>query len=263
MIGRIRTGLALLLVAGVTIPLGPVQWLAIRTGFPRPSLVPRLWHRVASRALGMRVRVTGRIAADRPLLLVSNHVSWIDIVAIGAAADVSFIAKSEMAGWPVAGWLARMQRTVFVERERRRKSGEQANEIGSRLLDGDVMVLFAEGTTGDGNAVLPFKSTLFGAAKMALTGGASERVFIQPMAIAYTRFHGMPMQRIHMPMAAWIGDADLMPHAGALLKEGAIDVELRFGEPFAFDAVSDRKAVAALAEAEVRRLHAEALRNPA
>lgn len=146
MIGRIRTGLALLLVAGVTIPLGPVQWLAIRTGFPRPSLVPRLWHRVASRALGMRVRVTGRIA-DLPPLLVSNHVSWIDIVAIGAAAEVPFIAKSEMAGWPVAGWLARMQRTVFVERERRRKSGEQANEIRSRAPDGDVMVLFAEGTT--------------------------------------------------------------------------------------------------------------------
>lgn len=262
MLGRIRTGLALLLVAMVTAVLGPVQWFAVRTGFPRPSLIPKLWHRIALKALGIRVRVTGRLATDRPLMLVANHISWTDIVVIGAVAEVSFIAKSEMAGWPVAGWLARMQRTVFVERDRKRKSGEQASEIGSRLAGGDVMVLFAEGTTADGNAILPFKTTLFGAAKTALAGGASERVFIQPVAVAYTRLHGMPIQRIHMRLAAWIGDAELAPHAGSLLREGALDVELRFGEPFAFTPASDRKSAAGRAEAEVRQLHAGALRNP-
>ena len=105
------------------------------------------------------------------------------------------------------------------------------------------MVLFAEGSTSDGNLIMPFKSTLFGAAEMAIRGGAADTVYIQPVAITYMRVHGMPMGRQHRPLAAWIGDSDLVPHFGAMLREGAIDVDVHFGEPVAFDAGSDRKAV--------------------
>ena len=73
------------------------------------------------------------MAAGRPLLLVSNHVSWTDIIVIGAQGDLSFVAKADMVGWPVFGWLSTLQRTIFVERDKTRKSGEQANDIGSRL----------------------------------------------------------------------------------------------------------------------------------
>ncbi|MDP1363256.1 hypothetical protein, partial [Klebsiella variicola] len=83
-----------------------------------------------------------------------------------------------------------------------------ANEIGARLAKGDAMVLFAEGTTGDGNMVLPFKTTLFGAASMAIAEGAADEVFIQPVAIAYTRLHGVPLGRRWRPVASWIGDQD-------------------------------------------------------
>src|SRR5699024_2425680 len=138
----------------------------------------------------------------------------------------SFIAKADMATWPVMGWLARLQRTIFIERERRRTSGKQAGEIGRRLAAGEAVVLFAEGTTGDGNLVLPFKSTLFGAATMALQEGAIDKVYIQPLTIAYTRIQGMPMGRRGRSLAAWIGDTELAPHAATLLKEGAVDVEL-------------------------------------
>ena len=124
------------------------------------------------------------------------------------------------------------------------------------------MVLFAEGTTADGNIILPFKSTLFGAARMVLDEGLAERVVVQPLAVAYTRFHGMPMNRMHRPLVSWIGDADLVPQIGALLREGAVDVEVRFGEPFEFTARSNRKHVSAQTEGEVRRLHVEALRRP-
>lgn len=261
MIGKVRTVYALTLVGAATLLLAPVHYSALKLGFPRATLVPLLWHRAALRALGLRVRVRGEICGERPLLIAANHVSWLDIMVIGAVAPVSFIAKSETSGWPFIGWLARMQRTVFIERERRRKSGEQASEIGARLAAGDGMVLFAEGTTADGNIVLPFKSTLFGAAKAALENAETGRVFIQPMAIAYTRLHGMPMQRVHRPLVSWIGGADLVPQIRALVKEGAVDVEVIFGECFDFTTASHRKDAAARAEQQVRQMHAAALRD--
>lgn len=261
MIGWLRLVVGLAIAATVTPPLLLYQLAAMRLG-GRATAAPRLWHRIVIRLLGIRIHRIGSIAAERPLLIASNHVSWSDIVVLGSIADVHFIAKAEMATWPVFGLLAKCQRSVFVDRDQRRRSGAQASEIGARIADGDPMVLFAEGTTGDGNVMLPFKSTLFGAAKAAMTDGGAERVYIQPVAIVYTRLHGMPMGRQHRVHAAWIGDSVLVPHIGALLREGAMDVEVHFGAPIAFTAQSRRKEVAAAAEAEVRRMMASALANP-
>ena len=132
-------------------------------------------------------------------------MSWKDILVLGSVADVVFIAKSEVRGWPVLGWLARLQRSVFVEREARRKTGAQAGEVSRRMLDGEVVVLFAEGTTSDGNRVLPFNSSLFGAATAALPFAPEGKVHIQPVSIAYTALHGMAMGRYHRPVAGWPG----------------------------------------------------------
>ncbi len=261
MIGRLRTFFALLFVAVSTLILAPLQFVLMRTGLYRGHKILRLWHKVILAALGFRVHVGGAMAEKRPLLIASNHVSWTDIMVLGSIVDVSFIAKSEMAGWPLIGWLSTLQRTVFIERERKRKSGEQASEIAARLARNDVMVLFAEGSTGDGNLLLPFKSTLFGAAAMAIAEGAVEHVFIQPVAIVYTRLHGLPMGRQHRRVAAWIGDQDLAPHIGELLAEGAIDVEVRFGEPIEFSAGTSRKAAAKLVEQRVSAMMQQALRR--
>lgn len=262
MIGAIRIGLGLFLVVTVTAIVALVQWLALKTGLVDPNIVPRRWHRLITWILGIRVHVRGTMAPNRPLLIASNHISWTDIMVVGSLADVSFIAKSDLAGWPVLGMLSRLQRTVFVERNRKRKSGEQVGEIAERLAGNDVMVLFAEGSTGDGNHLLPFKSTLFGAARMALVEGDAETVFIQPVAITYTRLHGMPMGRQHRTVAAWIGDTDLWPHLKQLLREGAMDVEVEFGVPLEFTAASNRKEVAKRVEEQVRTMMAAALRAP-
>jgi 1-acyl-sn-glycerol-3-phosphate acyltransferase len=262
MIGRLRTFVALLYVAVSTLILAPLQFVLMKTGLYQGHLVLRLWHRAMLAALGFRVHVRGAMAEKRPLLIASNHVSWTDIMVLGSIVDVSFIAKSEMAGWPLIGWLSTLQRTVFIERERKRKSGEQASEIAARLARNDAMVLFAEGSTGDGNLLLPFKSTLFGAATVAIAEGAVEHVFIQPVAIVYTKLHGLPMGRQHRRVASWIGDQDLVPHMGELLAEGAIDVEVSFGEPFEFAAGSSRKEAARLVEQRVSAMMQEALRSP-
>lgn len=281
MIGKIRTGLILAFVAVSTTVLALSQVFVLKTGFGNTHFFPRLWHRCVLKALGFRVRAVGAPSPHRPLLIAANHVSWTDIGVLGSLIDVSFIAKSEMEGWPLMGWLSKLQRTVFVERDRRHRSGNQAGEIALRLKAGDAMVLFAEGTTGDGNLVLPFKSTLFGAATMVVDKGGVDRrvagkevpgkgavghggaheVAIQPVAIAYTRRHGMPLGRAGRAALSWIGDQDLVPHVAGLLKLGAVDVEVRFGEPVIFSAKSNRKEAARLVEARVRDMMRAALRG--
>lgn len=256
MIANARLVLALAVACLATPPLALWQVLALRTGRLDPRRAPRVWHRLVTRLLGLRLHVHGGIARDRPLLVASNHVSWTDIMVLGAIADVHFIAKAEVAGWPMLGSLAKLQRTVFVERDARRRSGVQVDAIAARLAEGDRMVLFAEGTTGDGNRVLPFNSTLFGAAE------AGAPVTIQPVAIVYTRLHGIAMGRRHRRHASWIGDQTLVPHLAKLLREGALDVEVHFGEPVAFGPGQRRKDIARDVEARVRAMVAAALRDP-
>ncbi|MBW7947692.1 MAG: 1-acyl-sn-glycerol-3-phosphate acyltransferase, partial [Sphingomonadaceae bacterium] len=240
-------------------PLMAWQALALRAPFLDERLVPRLWHRMVVRLLGLRVRVHGAPARGRPLLIAANHVSWTDIMALGAATDVHFIAKAEVSGWPLFGRLAKLQRTVFIDRTRPRRAGAQAGEIAARLARGEPMVLFPEGTTSDGNTVLPFKSSLFAAAQMAM--GTEGRAAVQPVAIVYTRLHGMPMSRRERMRAAWIGDQTLVPHLARLMREGGIDVEIHFGEPVAFGPGTDRKRMAREAEACVRAMMLAALRR--
>lgn len=262
MVGRLRLVFALSCVALATIILVPVQLLAMKTGWFSENFARSLWHKVNVRALGFRIHRTGALSEKRPLLIASNHISWTDIEVMASLYDISFIAKSDLAGWPLVGWLSRMQRPVYVERTRKRTSGAQASEVAQRLAAGEAIVLFAEGTTGDGNRVLPFKSTLFGAASMAISEGAVEKVYIQPVAVAYTRVHGVPMGRRYRPLAAWIGDQELVPTLGELLRLGAIDVELHFGEPIEFSVGGNRKETTREVESSVHEMMQAALRNP-
>jgi len=263
MIKKLRTLLALGLVAVGTLVMVPLQILSMKTGLWPETVILKIWHGMILKAIGVRVHVKGALARERPLLIAANHISWTDIMVLGSFADVKFIARADMEGWPLIGMLSKLQRTVFIERERKRTSGDQASEIAGRMARGDAMVLFAEGSTGDGNRVLPFKSTLFGAASMAIAEGAAEQVFIQPVAIAYTRLHGVPMGRRHRPIAAWIGDQDLMPHLKVLLAEGAVDAEVHFGDPVPFSKGSNRKETARLMEAKVREMMQAILADPA
>jgi 1-acyl-sn-glycerol-3-phosphate acyltransferase len=252
MIARVRFILAAAVFALITVILLPFQLLFVKAGWPIQKKLPVLFHRIMRRVLGLRIHVHGQIAESRPLLLVSNHSSWADIVVLSALGEVSFIAKSQVATWPLFGLFAKLQRSVFVEREKRGKTGLQASEIATRLADGDVMVLFAEGTTSDGNRILPFKTSLFGAAQVAIRETHVETVTVQPVAVAYTRVHGLPMGRYHRPLIAWPGDVELGPSLIGMLKEGAYDVDVRFGEPVVIDGKSDRKALARIMEERVR-----------
>lgn len=259
MIGVIRITIILTLFFSLVVSLVPFQYLFIKTRLGWQRSLPRLFHHIAARLLGFRVKVRGEIVKTRPLLLVSNHVSWSDIIVLSSVANVCFIAKSEVRKWPVFGTFAILQRTVFVERERKTRTAQQASDIALRLAGGDAMVLFPEGTTSDGNRVLPFKTSLFGSAHAAIREAGEDKVMVQPVSIAYTGIHGMPMGRYHRPIASWPGDVALLPHLKGILKEGAIDVEIRFGEPVEITADTSRKELARIMELRVTKMLQSAL----
>jgi 1-acyl-sn-glycerol-3-phosphate acyltransferase len=208
--------------------------------------------------LGVRIRVLGTPPQHRAVMILSNHVSWLDVLVVTATAPVIFVAKREVAQWPLIGWVARARGTVFVDRERRQQTAAANATIGSYLAEGQSIVLFAEGTSSDGNRVLPFRSALVGALKTALARIEGTRhIAAQPLAISYTGLQGLPMGRQHRPIVAWYGDRDLIPHLAEFLRRGAVDAVLSWGEPID-DGITDRKAVVRAMEREVRRLSAAA-----
>jgi 1-acyl-sn-glycerol-3-phosphate acyltransferase len=222
------------------------------------------YYRLLRLLLRVRVRVVGAPVRDHPVLIVANHVSWLDIVLLGSVAPVAFIAKREIADWPLIGQGAKAQRSIFVDRTRRHQTAEAIAEIAQRLADGTPVVLFAEGTSSDGNRVLPFRSALVGAARDALAQiKPAQQVLVQPLSICYTRFQGLPMGRQHRPIVAWYGDLDFMPHMKEFIRRGAVDAVVTWGEPIAYGGATDRKALVKSLESTVRGLTTATLRGRA
>jgi 1-acyl-sn-glycerol-3-phosphate acyltransferase len=239
-----------------------IQWLLGKLHLPGWGFISSNYYRMLRSLLRIRVRVVGKPVRDRAVLFVSNHVSWADIVVIGSIAPIAYVAKSEVGNWPLVGATARMQRTVFVDRSRRQQTGDAISEIVERLASGTSVVLFAEGTSSDGNRVLPFRSALIGAVKEA-GARTAQGILIQPMSICYTGINGIPMGRQHRPVVAWYGDLDFMPHIKALIERGAIDAVVSYGEPVAADGTADRKAMVKMLEGAVRQITSRTLRGRA
>jgi lyso-ornithine lipid O-acyltransferase len=260
MLGSIRASILLAVFLGITLPLMLVQYVLVRLDLPEAKTLPWFYHKLVCRVLGIRVHVSGRLAQGTPVLLVSNHVSWLDIVALSTIAPVSFVAKAEVGTWPFVSLLARLQRSVFVDRTRRTLVKNKAGEIAERLAKGDNIVLFAEGTSSDGNRVLPFRSSLFSAASAPEAANDNgPAAVVQTVAIAYTHLHGLPILRHERPLVAWYGEMDMLAHVWNVLKSGPLDVTISIGEPVPLASLSDRKELAAYSEARVRRDFVEQL----
>ena len=257
---RIKVIAKLIAFMGLTLPLMPVQAMLVRSWPAGARRFPHWYHQRVCRLMGVRVKVEGQLARGAPVLLIANHASWLDIPVISAAAPVSFVAKKEVASWPFVSWLARLQRTVFVDRNRRTSVGGTTDEMTSRLAAGDNLVLFAEGTSSDGGRVLPFKTSLLAAAKPSRTAETSTTV-VQTLAIVYTHIHGLPIGRSDRPVVGWYGDMDLPGHVWKLLECAPIDVTVRLGQPVPLDAFANRKELARYGEVLVRAEVVDLLRG--
>ncbi len=234
--------------------LAPVQLVASRRGARIAHRIPVMFHRLFLRLFAVRVRVEGTPpSTGHPVLVLANHVSWLDIPVMGSLVPLSFVAKQEIASWPVFGFCARLQRCVFLDRTRRSATAEVNAEVAERLAGGDAIVLFPEGTTGDGNRLLPFRSSIVGAATAALAASTHEEVVLQPMSLSYARRNGLPVTRREMPDIAWYGDMELPPHFLAWARGGPLDVVVSWGRPIPFGRETDRKRATIQAETEVRR----------
>jgi 1-acyl-sn-glycerol-3-phosphate acyltransferase len=245
---RFRAFIIVAVFVTVTVVLAPVQWFAVKLSLPLRRTLPNRYHRFVCRLFGVRVSIIGNPVAGG-VLMAANHSGWLDIPILSAAWPVSFVAKSEVDSWPFFGTLARLQRSVFVRRERAQTVANR-EMIRRRLLDGDALIIFPEGTSSDGNRVLPFKSALLSAAEVRLN--QNRPVPVQPVSIAYTTLNGIPMGRENRPFFAWYGDMELVPHLWEALKTGPIDVIVEFHPAIRLDEVRDRKALAQHCETTVR-----------
>jgi 1-acyl-sn-glycerol-3-phosphate acyltransferase len=255
--GPLRAIVVLTSFAALTLPLMPVQYALLKVAPKWARRLPNWYHRAVCRLVGVRAHIIGKVVQDRPVLVVSNHVSWLDIPVLSAVAPLSFIAKKEVGSWPFVSSLARLQRTVFVDRTRRTAVGKVASEMSQRLDQGDVLVLFAEGTSTDGNRVLPFKSALFSAAFADTT----KDVCVQTLSLTYTHLNGIPLGRADRSIVGWYGDMEMGDHAWALLKAGALDVRIVIGEPVPLKEFIGRKQLAEHTEEVVRRHVVASLRG--
>lgn len=254
---RFRAVSRLLLFVTVLLVLMPVQLLALLLDRKLSVAVPFFFHKMLCRILGVRIVVHGRRHRRSAVLFIANHSSWLDIPVMSAVIPGSFVAKSEIQGWPIFGFLAKLQRTVFVERERRSRTAESRDELVQRLEGGDNLILFPEGTSSDGNRVLPFKSALFGAAEIEVPrrDGSRGPVVVQPVTVSYTKLQGMPMGRDYRSFFTWYGDMELAPHLMHALGFGPITAEIEFHAPLTVAEAGSRKALARHCETVIRAGH--------
>ncbi len=205
------------------------------------------WCRTLCRTAGLRLKVSGVPRNEGPTLFVSNHCSYLDIPVVAREADATFVAKSEVARWPLFGQAARLTGTVFIQRVGA-EAKAQGQQLLARLGRGENLMLFAEGTSTDGEGVAPFKSSLFGIAERV---PPEVDLRIQPVSITYARaLDGTPLTGPRRELYCWYGDATMLPHLWRMLSLEGAEVEVRFLEPVAPDGL-DRKALARRTQAAV------------
>lgn len=231
---RLYARLAALVVTLFVALLVHGLWRSIR----RPSPWPRLFLGTVGRIVGARVRVVGE-PLRRDVVFVANHLSWIDILLLAGKTGSAFVAKAELRGVPLVGWLCTLNATIFVSREDRLGVAGQIAAIRAAIDTSRPVTIFPEGTTGDGHAVLPFKAALLG----ALDAPAPPRIRVQPVRIDY----GGATDDL-----AWVGDEPGGDHARRVLqRRGSFVATLQFLPPFAPADVGGRKAIAAEARRRI------------
>jgi 1-acyl-sn-glycerol-3-phosphate acyltransferase len=190
--------------------------------------------------VGIKLKVHGKISAERPLLVVSNHLTYMDIPVMASQFPMRFTPKSEIAKWPVIGFICRITDSVFVDRKPG-KVKDTTDALHKVLQQGEVISFFPEATTGNGVHMLPFKSSFFSLAEEEFGG---KKLHVQPIAMTYTHVRNLPVDSRLWHQIAWYGDAELVPHLMDFLKLGSMQLEIHFLPTVNMGQFADRKEMA-------------------
>ena len=246
----IQSGTAVLRLLGfllLTLPLMPAQYLLQKLNFAQAKILPHYYHRLLCKIIGIRIEILGEVPKHG--LLVSNHISWTDIPILSATCTTSFIAKREVSRWPFFGWLALLQGCEFVNRESRQSTKPSIDRMRQRLKGGEILVLFPEGTSGNGRKLLPFKSAYFGAVE-------NTNISITLATILYKSRQGLPLTQRQWANVSWTGDQSLLPSLWHMLRHSPLAVKVIF-QPL--PKIENRKDIAVAADQAIRsNLHAGA-----
>jgi 1-acyl-sn-glycerol-3-phosphate acyltransferase len=235
------TGLLLLLI--VLVPIHYVYRI-FRYGSP----FPQIFLLCAGWICGAQVQKIGT-PLRRDVFFIANHVSWLDILALAGASGTAFVAKWELSEVPVVGWLSRLNRTVFVKRENRLGVAQQINLLREALEDNWSVTVFPEGTTTDGQSLLPFKTSM-----LSVLEPPPKEVLVQPVMIDY----GSVAEEL-----GWVGDETGVNNAKRILsRKGRFDLKLHFLEPFSPEEFRGRKAIGARARAAIEAALLTSLDKP-
>lgn len=244
--GRVRITMRALALIGLIAVFVPLHYL-YRT-FAYGSPFPMLFLRYAARVCGAKVEVIGT-HLRRDVFYVANHISWIDILALAGASGTAFVAKAELEASPVVGWLASLNRTVFVKREHRMGVAEQINALKEALVDNWSVTVFPEGTTTDGQSLLPFKTSMLSVLEPPPPG-----VLVQPVVLDYG------------PVAEWIGwigeEGGLNNAKRLLARKGTFRLRLHYLEPFSPEDFRGRKAISHESRRRIEETLLEVLCRP-
>ena len=231
--------LRLIIFLLLTLALLPFQFIIVFFIKNYAYIIPYFYHKICLRIFGIKIKTFGKVSINSPILLISNHASYLDIIILGSLFKTSFIAKKEISKWPLLGILAKLQNTIFIDR-RVSSLKNQENQIIKHLNEKKNLVIFPEGTSSDGNRVLPFKSSLFDIFKKNL----NSKILVQTITIVYKKINGIPMNRIERKNITWHSNMDLIPNIFNVLKKLSIEVEVIFNDEFLPSKEYDRKKLA-------------------
>lgn len=222
---------------------------------PAAYYLPQLWHRGVCAIFGITIQIQGRPYTDSQTLYMANHISYLDIPVIGSVIRASFVAKKDVESWPVFGFLSTLQQTQFLDRQRTAIARETA-QLASRVTKGHSMIIFAEGTSTDGQSVLPFKSSLFSLALGRTGEGKDGNLFIQPLTVRVDLVNGKrPESQDERDIYSWHRDmtTELPDHLWRFALNKGAKITLIFHPAFAAAGYDDRKILAQICHETVAR----------
>ncbi|MCT4574980.1 MAG: 1-acyl-sn-glycerol-3-phosphate acyltransferase [Alphaproteobacteria bacterium] len=216
---------------------------------------PMYYHKVLCWIMGVKIEIKGEKSKDNPTLFVSNHLGYLDIPVLGSLIKGSFVSKGEVASWPVIGFLATLQNTIFVRKQKRSEAGKQANMIVSSIRKGNSIIVFPEGTSWYGNETLPFKSSLFSVAmeKVSYNNEKEQFMKVQPVSVCFVELEEGVVGFNERKYYSWVGDEEMFPHLPKFFSLGNKKIVVEFHPVVSMDQFKNRKEIAAYCQSVVAK----------